>query len=82
MRMLSQRLAKASSLALQGNQQAFTQLTESRDTFALLLGRLSEGGEINGISAKLRDKKVDIDKINKGSSKRNNKTSKGSSALS
>ncbi len=50
MRMLSQRLAKASSLALQGNPAAFTQLRESRQTFARLLDRLSKGGEITGIN--------------------------------
>lgn len=50
MRMLSQRLAKASSLALQGNPVAFTQLKESRATFAKLLDSLTSGGEINGTS--------------------------------
>jgi len=50
MRMLSQRLAKASSLAIQGNQAAFAQLKESRETFSQLLDRLSLGGEINGTS--------------------------------
>jgi twitching motility protein PilJ len=50
MRMLSQRLAKASSLALQGKAEAFAQLKESHDTFGLLLERLSAGGEINGVS--------------------------------
>ena len=50
MRMLSQRLAKASSLALQGKAAAFTQLKESRDTFAQLLERLTVGGEIGGTS--------------------------------
>ncbi|HSG22248.1 MAG TPA: type IV pili methyl-accepting chemotaxis transducer N-terminal domain-containing protein, partial [Azonexus sp.] len=50
MRMLSQRLAKASSLALQGNPVAFAQLKESRDTFSQLLERLSAGGEVSGIS--------------------------------
>jgi twitching motility protein PilJ len=34
MRMLSQRLAKASSLALLGDPTAFKQLRESRDSFA------------------------------------------------
>jgi len=47
MRMLSQRLAKASSLALQGNPTAFKQLKDSRDNFATKLNRLSVGGEIN-----------------------------------
>ena len=50
MRMLSQRLAKASSLALQGNPVAFAQLKESRETFAQLLERVTSGGEINGAS--------------------------------
>ena len=50
MRMLSQRMAKASSLALQGKPAAFVQLKESRDTFALLLERLTAGGEIGGMS--------------------------------
>lgn len=50
MRMLSQRLAKASSLALQGNPLAFVQLKESRETFSQLLERLSTGGEIGGVS--------------------------------
>ena len=50
MRMLSQRLAKASLLALQGNTVAFTQLKESRETFSQLLERLTSGGEISGVS--------------------------------
>ena len=49
MRMLSQRLAKASTLALQGNPVAFTQLKESRQTFAQLLDRLSNGGDVSGV---------------------------------
>ncbi|PKO35221.1 MAG: chemotaxis protein [Betaproteobacteria bacterium HGW-Betaproteobacteria-7] len=49
MRMLSQRLAKASLLALQGNSTAFTQLKESREAFAQLLDRVSNGGEIGGV---------------------------------
>ncbi len=48
MRMLSQRLAKASTLALQGNPTAFSQLKDSRETFSQLLGRLTSGGEIAG----------------------------------
>ena len=51
MRMLSQRLAKASTLALQGNPAAFKQLKESRETFSQLLERLTAGGEIGGIDA-------------------------------
>jgi len=48
MRMLSQRLAKASSLAIQGNPAAFVQLKESRDTFSQILDRLTNGGEVAG----------------------------------
>jgi len=48
MRMLSQRLGKASSLALQGNPVAFAQLKESRDQFSQILTHLSQGGEIAG----------------------------------
>jgi twitching motility protein PilJ len=48
MRMLSQRLAKATSLAVQGNEGAFTQLKESRQTFGDLLERLTKGGDIAG----------------------------------
>ncbi|KFB68715.1 methyl-accepting chemotaxis protein [Candidatus Accumulibacter vicinus] len=46
MRMLSQRLAKASSLALLGDTVAFKQLLESRDSFAGYLERLITGGEL------------------------------------
>ncbi len=49
MRMLSQRLAKASLLALQGNTTAFAQLKESRDTFSQLLDRLTNGGDVSGV---------------------------------
>jgi len=49
MRMLSQRLAKASTLALQGSPAAFKQLHESRDRFSLLLEQVTNGGEINGV---------------------------------
>ena len=48
MRMLSQRLAKASTLALQGNPAAFAQLKDSREAFSRLLERLTSGGEIVG----------------------------------
>jgi twitching motility protein PilJ len=48
MRMLSQRLAKASSLAVQGNEVAFKQLKESRQTFGDLLERVTKGGEVAG----------------------------------
>ena len=48
MRMLSQRLAKASSLALQGNTTAFKQLRDSHNQFVRNLARLTEGGELAG----------------------------------
>jgi twitching motility protein PilJ len=50
MRMLSQRLAKASSFAVQGTPAAFKQLRESRETFAKNLDQLRNGGELNDIS--------------------------------
>ncbi len=50
MRMLSQRIAKASSLAIQGNPTAFAQLKESRQTFSQILERLAIGGEVAGTS--------------------------------
>src|SRR3954469_16156308 len=43
-RMLSQRLAKAAQQASQGNGEAFKQLRESRDEFALLVRLLTQGG--------------------------------------
>ncbi|MBK8523989.1 MAG: type IV pili methyl-accepting chemotaxis transducer N-terminal domain-containing protein [Betaproteobacteria bacterium] len=49
MRMLSQRLAKASSLALQGNPIAFKQLKDSRDRFSQLIENLTSGGNINEV---------------------------------
>lgn len=48
MRMLLQRLAKASTLALQGNPGAFWLLKDSRRSFSQLLERLTAGGEILG----------------------------------
>lgn len=48
MRMLSQRLAKASSLAMQGNAEAFAQLTESYSRFKSNLNGLISGGELAG----------------------------------
>ena len=48
MRMLSQRLAKGSSLALLGDPAAFKQLRESRDSFANSLSVLTNGGELAG----------------------------------
>ena len=50
MRMLSQRLAKASSLALQGDPFAFMLLRDSHSKFAFNLERLKSGGELGGIS--------------------------------
>ena len=50
MRMLSQRLAKASSLALQGNPVAFAQLKESRTPFGDLKDKLTRGGELGSVS--------------------------------
>ena len=49
MRMLSQRLAKASSLALQGDPFAFMLLRDSHSKFAFNLDRLKNGGELGGI---------------------------------
>jgi len=46
MGMLSQRLAKASSLALLGDPTAFKQLKDSRDSFGTSLDRLINGGEL------------------------------------
>ncbi len=48
MRMLSQRLAKSSSLAMQGNSDAFSQLTESYFRFSNNLKGLINGGELAG----------------------------------
>ena len=48
MRMLSQRLAKASSLALLGNTTAFKQLRDSHNQFVRNLERLTDGGELAG----------------------------------
>ncbi len=50
MRTLSQRLAKASSLSLQGNATAFTQLRESQASFNQLLTTLKDGGDVRGTS--------------------------------
>ena len=50
MRMLSQRLAKASSLAVQGNPTAFAQLKDSQKKFSELLVRLKDGGRISDTS--------------------------------
>ena len=50
MRMLSQRLAKGSAQALQGNPVAFAQVKESRERFSQLLERLNSGGEIDNVT--------------------------------
>ena len=48
LRMLSQRLAKASLQGLLGNPEAFKQVQASRDAFATILERLTKGGEAGG----------------------------------
>src|SRR5688500_6761149 len=48
-RMLSQRLAKAAQQASQGNVEAFKQLRDSRDEFALLLRLLTHGGTVGDV---------------------------------
>ena len=53
MRMLSQRLAKASSLALQGNPTAFKQLKDSREKFSELLTNLTSGLSISALNTKI-----------------------------
>jgi twitching motility protein PilJ len=50
MRMLSQRLAKDAAQALQGSSVAFNHLKTSRESFARLLERLSQGGEITDVT--------------------------------
>jgi twitching motility protein PilJ len=50
LRMLSQRLAKASLQSLLGNPEAFKQVQTSRDTFSAILDRLTNGGEVAGES--------------------------------
>ncbi len=50
MRMLSQRLAKASSLAVQGNANAFNQLKDSQTRFGTYLSALRYGGNVDGIN--------------------------------
>ncbi len=48
LRMLSQRMAKATQSGLSGNALAFRQLQESRDQFVAALTLLVQGGEIEG----------------------------------
>ena len=48
MRTLSQQIAKASQLALQGEPNAFGELEQSRAKFNQLLGAVTNGGDVNG----------------------------------
>ncbi len=57
MRMLSQRLAKASSLAVQGENNAFTQLNDSYSKFGSYLNALRFGGSVNGVEIRAIDAK-------------------------
>jgi twitching motility protein PilJ len=50
MQMLSQRLARGTSLAVQGNAQAFDAVKDSRDRFRVDLDALTKGGAIKGAS--------------------------------
>ena len=50
MQMLSQRLARSTSLAVQGNAGAFENVKDSRDRFRVDLDALSKGGTIRGTS--------------------------------
>jgi len=50
MRTLSQQLAKASQLALQGDAKAFGELKQSREQFNALLAAVTDGGDVNGTS--------------------------------
>ncbi|TMH55040.1 MAG: methyl-accepting chemotaxis protein, partial [Betaproteobacteria bacterium] len=50
MQMLSQRLARGTSLAVQGNVQAFESVRDSRDRFRTDLDALTKGGTIKGVS--------------------------------
>jgi twitching motility protein PilJ len=49
MQMLSQRLARATSLAVQGNAQAFEGVRDSRDRFRADLDALTKGGAFKGV---------------------------------
>ncbi len=48
MRTLSQQMAKASQLALQGEAGAFGELRHSREQFNTLLAAVTDGGDVNG----------------------------------
>jgi len=50
LRMLSQRLGKASLQGLLGNPEAFKQVRSSREAFAEILQRLQNGGTVRGVS--------------------------------
>jgi len=50
MQMLSQRLARGTSLAVQGNVAAFGDVKDSRDRFRANLDALTKGGNVKGIS--------------------------------
>ncbi|NML26770.1 methyl-accepting chemotaxis protein [Zoogloea dura] len=50
MRTLSQQLAKASQLALQGEASAFVELKNSREQFNALLNAVTNGGDVEGTS--------------------------------
>ena len=50
LRMLSQRLGKASLQGLLGNPEAFRQVRSSRDAFAEILQRLQNGGTVRGVT--------------------------------
>jgi len=50
MQMLSQRLARATSLAVQGNSGAFADVKDSRDRFRGDLDALSKGGSVKGMN--------------------------------
>jgi len=59
LRMLSQRLAKASSLALQGDPFAFMLLRDSHGKFAFNMDRLENGGELFGLTVPPSPERVD-----------------------
>ena len=50
LRMLSQRLGKASLQGLLGNPEAFKQVRSSRDAFSAILQRLQNGGTVRGVT--------------------------------
>ena len=50
LRMLSQRLGKASLQGLLGNPEAFKEVQSSRDAFARILKRLQNGGTVRGVT--------------------------------